>query len=122
MLQIPSTSQEFPLDLSNEWASPTETTMSDVQVARARMASLGLTAMEPFFAASPRHSTLLAEQIWALTKSGEKKPLSATPSKVSWERELCLLHLKAETNLVQEKLCIIKDLFFSSATISALPI
>ncbi|CEH11972.1 hypothetical protein CBOM_07361 [Ceraceosorus bombacis] len=44
------------------------------------MASLGLTAMEPFFAASPGQSTLLAEQIWALTKSGEKKPSPATPS------------------------------------------
>ncbi|PWN44720.1 hypothetical protein IE81DRAFT_345417 [Ceraceosorus guamensis] len=80
MSQIPTPAQELPSDLSNEWASPEVFTDSDVQVARARMASLGLTAMEPFFGASPQQSTLLAQQIWALHQA--KKTSPATPSKV----------------------------------------
>ncbi|PWN40012.1 hypothetical protein IE81DRAFT_349661 [Ceraceosorus guamensis] len=68
-------------NLSNEWASqPVMPTTSEVEVAKQRMASLGLTAMEPFFGASLQQSTLLAQQIWALHQA--KKTSPATPSKV----------------------------------------
>ncbi|PWN44795.1 hypothetical protein IE81DRAFT_345481 [Ceraceosorus guamensis] len=67
-------------DLSNEWASSEEPKPSEVEVAKQQMASLGLTAMEPFFGASPQQSTLLAQQSWALHQA--KKTSPATPSKV----------------------------------------